>query len=249
MAVTTGSEPLSTVMTTTLSNIVSNTSNSSGVVEEGDDDQAWGLVAMVTTSCILGVVILTTVIGEYIAYIVYVVTYNTYLHSAWIVKENINHHRYYSLHRLTMVFRYVQNRASQTYFTQANTIYEYVYWDKNSHSIQNTCISTRIETLSGCYGELYAGAYAGILNGGWVLEEMTHLYHGNLNWDSHLVGHVEKPWNLNPRLTGVSAERHWPGGGGGAYNAPPRLTPKPMTAARRARRRWKGLGETVLKHS
>ena len=24
-----------------------------------------------------------------------------------------------------------------------------------------------------------------------------------------------------PRLTGVSAERHWPGGGGGAYNAPP----------------------------
>ena len=24
---------------------------------------------------------------------------------------------------------------------------------------------------------------------------------------------------VNPRLTGVSAERHWPGGG--AYNAPP----------------------------
>ena len=51
---------------------------------------------------------------------------------------------------------------------------------------------------------------------------------------------------INPRLTGVSAERHWPGGG---RITPPRLTPKPMTQARRARRRWKGLGETVLKHS
>ena len=52
---------------------------------------------------------------------------------------------------------------------------------------------------------------------------------------------------INPRLTGVSAERHWPGGGGRI--TPPRLTPKPMTAARRVRRRWKGLDETVLKHS
>ena len=51
--------------------------------------------------------------------------------------------------------------------------------------------------------------------------------------------------------------RAWPGsqpnaidrGGGGGRITPPRLTPKPMTAARRARRRWKGLGETVLKHS
>ena len=49
----------------------------------------------------------------------------------------------------------------------------------------------------------------------------------------------------------------WPGsqpnaidrGGGGRITPPPRLTPKPMTAARQARRRWKGLGETVLKHS
>ena len=53
---------------------------------------------------------------------------------------------------------------------------------------------------------------------------------------------------FNPRLTGVSAERHWPGGGG-RITPPPRLIPKPMTAARRARRRWKGLGEKVLKHS
>ena len=50
--------------------------------------------------------------------------------------------------------------------------------------------------------------------------------------------------------------RAWPGSqpnaidrGGGGRITPPRLTPKPMTAARRARRRWKGLGETVLKHS
>ena len=25
-----------------------------------------------------------------------------------------------------------------------------------------------------------------------TLKEITHLYHGDLNWDSHLVGHVEK---------------------------------------------------------
>ena len=50
--------------------------------------------------------------------------------------------------------------------------------------------------------------------------------------------------------------RAWPGSqpnaidpGGGGRITPPRLTPKPMTSARRARRRWKGLGETVLKHS
>ena len=56
--------------------------------------------------------------------------------------------------------------------------------------------------------------------------------------------------SFNQRLTGVSAERHWPGGGGRITPLPQaRLTLKPMTAARRARRRWKGLGETVLKHS
>ena len=48
---------------------------------------------------------------------------------------------------------------------------------------------------------------------------------------------------VNPRVTGISAERHWPGGGG---VWPPRLTTKPMNAASRARRRWKGLDETVL---
>ena len=48
--------------------------------------------------------------------------------------------------------------------------------------------------------------------------------------------------------------RAWPGflpnaiDRGGGRITPPRLTPKPMTAARWARRRWKGLGETVLKH-
>ena len=61
------------------------------------------------------------------------------------------------------------------------------------------------------------------------------------------AGDTADPSQLNPRLTGVSAERHWPGGG--RITPPPSLTPKPMTAARRARRRWKGLGETVLKHS
>lgn len=64
MAVTAVPQPLTTIMTTTLSSIVSNTSNSSGLAEDGDEDQAWGLAAMVTTSCILGVVILTTVIGN-----------------------------------------------------------------------------------------------------------------------------------------------------------------------------------------
>ena len=65
MAMTSGPEPLWTTMTTTLASIASNMSNSSSdAPDEGDEDPAWGLVAMVTTSCILGVVILTTVIGE-----------------------------------------------------------------------------------------------------------------------------------------------------------------------------------------
>ena len=82
---------------------------------------------------------------------------------------------------------------------------------------------------------------------------MTRVEH---NPDAETMRHICSLWNkncsqkwtrVNPRLTGVSAERHWPGGGGRI--TPPRLTPKPMTEARRARRRWKGLGETVLKHS
>ncbi|XP_043202385.1 5-hydroxytryptamine receptor 2B-like, partial [Amphibalanus amphitrite] len=64
MAVTAESDPLSTIMATTLSSIVSNTSNSSETTSGDEEDPAWGLVAMITTSCILGVVILTTVIGN-----------------------------------------------------------------------------------------------------------------------------------------------------------------------------------------
>ena len=63
MAVVAEPDPVSVVMTTTLSSIMSNTSNSSDTTPDGEDP-AWGLVAMITTSCILGVVILTTVIGE-----------------------------------------------------------------------------------------------------------------------------------------------------------------------------------------
>ena len=63
MAVVAEPDPVSVVMTTTLSSIMSNTSNSSDATPD-DEDPAWGLVAMITTSCILGVVILTTVIGE-----------------------------------------------------------------------------------------------------------------------------------------------------------------------------------------
>ena len=41
-----------------------------------------------------------------------------------------------------------------------------------------------------------------------------------VNW-LQLVRYVKNVYlRINPRLTGVSAERHWPGGGG-AYNAPP----------------------------
>ena len=34
--------------------------------------------------------------------------------------------------------------------------------------------------------------------GSFDLKEITHLQHRDLNWDSHLVGHVEKPWNASP---------------------------------------------------
>ena len=61
-------------------------------------------------------------------------------------------------------------------------------------------------------------------------------------------------WNwhrVNPCLTGSqpnAIDRVCVWGGGGAYDAP-RLTPKPMTAARRARRHLKGLAVTVLKRT
>ena len=41
-----------------------------------------------------------------------------------------------------------------------------------------------------------------------------------LNFDQSCVVYLVTISLFNPRLTGVSAERHWPGGGG-AYNAPP----------------------------
>ena len=57
-------------------------------------------------------------------------------------------------------------------------------------------------------------------------------------------------------LQKLAFNRAWPGSqpnaidrGAGGRITPPRLTPKPMTAVRRARRRSKGLVETVLKHS
>ena len=31
-----------------------------------------------------------------------------------------------------------------------------------------------------------------------TLKKITHLYHGDLNCDSHLVGNVEKPCNATP---------------------------------------------------
>ena len=31
-----------------------------------------------------------------------------------------------------------------------------------------------------------------------TLKKITHLYHGDLNWDSHLVGNVEKPFIATP---------------------------------------------------